>query len=141
MFLYIVFSFIFFWLLQNVIHETSHAFVGFFIEKRKIISFKPWPHFYRGIFFFSRYELSGDSEFEKICVETRFRHIAPFWAGLLFSLVWVTLFVLSGNLIFSIPFSFALIDSLFFWWGYFLGSNHCDGKRYKNFVSFFGDSI
>lgn len=117
------------WFIQNCLHELSHLIFAWLFEGLKPKGFWPYPHFYKGRFFFARYKT------RKIETVNKGRHIAPFWSGLVF--VWafsvVVFFADNETKIYYLAFVITnTIDALFFWWGYIWGSEFSDGKRFRH---------
>ncbi len=120
------------WFLQNCIHEFSHLLVGWIVEGRKPLGFWPYPHFYKGRFYFARYRSQDLTQIDLKAIGVRYS--APFYAGLLWMAICLfsSLFMSEELKIFCMPFVLAgLVDSLFFWFTYFWGSELSDGKCYK----------
>lgn len=122
--------------LQLCFHELSHLLVGLAHEGRKPTGFYPYPHKHNGKFYFARYT-SGPGHFQQVYYRRPHipRHIAPFWAGLLVVAISALVFFLVSPAwrVFALPTAVAgLVDMLWFWRGYFWGSDGCDGKRWRN---------
>lgn len=125
------------WLVQNCLHELSHLLVGLF-QGLKPSGYYPYPHKHEGRFYFSRYSFDYSSlkpyQLDGFIRPHNPRHIAPFFAGMLWSGVFVGLMFLVPVTyrIFLLPFAvFGLIDALWFWRGFFWGGEFCDGKRWR----------
>jgi len=118
------------WILQNCIHEFSHMIVGWVTRGEKPAGFYPYPHRRAGIFYFARYSYSvSDSKNSHAP-----KWIAPFWGGVVwFVIAGILMLLLSREMrIFVVPFTVAaVVDALFFWRGYFWGTERCDGKRWE----------
>jgi len=118
------------WFLQNCLHELSHLIYALFYEGHKPIGFWPYPHTHNGRFYFARYKIHTDGK-----PADRLRHIVPFWQGVfcVISLFIMSTLVKEENRIFILPFIITnFVDALFFWWGYFWGSDYSDGKRFRH---------
>ncbi len=119
------------WFVQNCIHESSHLLMGWWVEGRKPLGFWPYPHRYKGRWYFARYQ-SGKPKYVDIFIGHR--HIAPFFYAWIWMLIGILVMnFMPGELkIFCLPFIIAgLGDALFFWYTYFWGSVPSDGKRYR----------
>lgn len=120
------------WFVQNCIHELSHLVVGWVWEGRKPLGFWPYPHKHGGKWYFARC-LSGEAAIKGR--SPRPRYIAPFYAGMLWSIVWTIHLVFMCTdawRIFVLPFAVTgFIDAAWWWRGYFWGRLTCDGQRWK----------
>lgn len=125
--LYIIFCCVV-WLVQNVIHESSHLIAAKLITKTKILSFKPYPHKQdkRWVFASCEYKiLEKDKDLSLI-------HIAPLITDNIL-LFFAGIFYLIFENIYFIPFIItSFIDFLFFWYTYFWGTKYSDGQKWRN---------
>ena len=117
------------WAIQNALHEASHLFFAWWCQGRKPLGFWPYPHLHDGRFYFAR------------CRWGRQMHpgleypiyIAPF----IMAAIWMFCTAILGLLLHPLFFAgtlTALVDALWFWRGYFWGTEFSDGKRYKKAV-------
>jgi len=117
------------WFLQNCIHEGSHILFGWLDEGIKPLGFYPYPHIHDGQFYFARYTYIA---FPIPDEPHLIRHIAPIITNvgmLLFGAF--TLFLTKS--IWILPFMVcALMDALWWIYGYIWGSEKKDGKRWRN---------
>jgi len=130
------------WFLQNCLHELSHLVVGWLSEGRKPLGFWPYPHKHEGRFYFARFSSGPPSDLN---FDWRKKHRLVFIAPFLVGAVWVAsslvafLMLSPHHRVFALPTAATgLVDALWFWRGYFWGSDRCDGKRWRNGVQ--GDS-
>lgn len=115
---------------QLVIHETSHIVVGWFRNGHKPTKMIPWPSFKDGRFCFARFEYIVGPKKDPASAML----IAPMWAGLGWCLIntLLTIWAPAHVRIVILPFAVSgLVDCLWFWRGYFWGTEFCDGKRWK----------
>jgi len=122
------------WFIQNMLHEGSHLLFGWFYEGRIPTGFYPWPHKYKGRFFFARYSSGPPSKNTGYLKSEKPRHIAPFIIGMVvLTICLICIFVTPAAIsLYFVPFAIAsLIDCLFFWYTYLWGSKWSDGKRFK----------
>jgi hypothetical protein len=118
------------WFLQNCVHELSHLAVGWVVEGRKPVLFKPYPHRFADRWFFARCESGIPSNTRNPAL----RHIAPYFAGILVVIFWMGInpLVPKPYVIFLVPFILAgLVDATFFSWTTIWGSPWSDGQRFK----------
>jgi hypothetical protein len=125
---------LFFWFIQNCIHDLAHLAAGAYYEGRMPKVFKPWPHVYRGRFHFARYH-AGPARYKTD--KPWMFNIMPFWFGLLWASVWwfgfcVAIYKSCAWAFYLLPpVACGLVDALFFWWTYLFGSAESDGKKYR----------
>jgi hypothetical protein len=118
------------WIWQNGVHELSHLWMAWYKKGRKPIGWYPYPHIHNGKFFFAR-SASGPATKPG---STRMVYIAPFLFGIVLTWIYAAVMVLAWpNLwfLFGLMSLFAFIDSMFFWWTFFLGSPMSDGKMFR----------
>jgi hypothetical protein len=118
------------WFLQNVIHEASHLLFAYIYEGRRPIKLIPWPHKHNNKSYFARCVYGPPANDYVVAYLSHIKHIAPFYAGLIWAAIAGILYTLLG--IYTLPFIVAgLGDAGFFWWTYIWGSEETDGKRFR----------
>lgn len=127
--LLIICSIFFSWLAQNASHELSHLWVAW-RQGWKPLEFRPYPVKRHGRWFFAYCRWQSDGTEPPALL-----HIAPFINGMILGVLYLTIALLlmpHGRwYLFFIPSTMAFFDAGFFWWGYFCGSNFCDGKKFR----------
>ena len=113
------------WFVQNCVHESSHLLFGWLEEGRKPLEFKPWPHMYEGRFHFARCLMGEATKEGGSCM----RHAAPILVNIPYTLLMLALTLL--HFVFAVFVLCAWVDSLFWVYGYFWGSEFSDGKRFR----------
>lgn len=117
------------WLAKNASHELSHLLVAR-AHGWKPLEFRPYPVRRHGRWFFAycRWQSNGIEP-------PALLHIAPFINGMIWGVIYLAIaFLLSPHnrwYLFLIPSVMGFIDAGFFWWGYFWGSDLCDGKKFR----------
>lgn len=117
------------WFIQNCIHEGSHLFFGWLIEGRKPLEFKPWPHMYERRFYFARCT-GGPATKDGF---PHIRHAGPILVNGPYMMLTSGLMIL--HIAFGILTLCALVDTLFWLYGFFWGSEFSDGKRFRKAVN------
>lgn len=126
------------WFWQNAVHELSHLIAAWRYHRAKPLGFYPYPHKYKGRFYFARYEcepfpLPGHP----------WVHAAPVVGALVQYLVvaWALLFLEFcevGDLwwYWAVLTLCPIVDML--WWvrSYYWGSPESDGWRFKASIWF-----
>jgi len=119
-------------LLQNLLHELSHVFVGMRREGREPKELVIWPHRFNDKWYWAR-TLHGPPRRRD---PSRLMHLAPVWQSLFVCLVTGILFLIlpPAQKIFVLPsFGAAAATIIYFWWCYFFTKNpYTDGYRYRH---------
>lgn len=119
------------WLIQNILHESSHLLVGWVHQGLKPLGMWPYPHVHNGRFYFARYRCEPPSAPDPPRTP---RHAAPMFAGALTAACCVVALVfapVSARIWLVLPAVTGLVDFLWFWRGFFWGTRRCDGKRWR----------
>ena len=116
------------WFVQNCVHESSHLLFGWLIEGRKPLEFKPWPHRFEGRFYFARCVM-GEATKDGWVV---YRHAAPPTVNSIYMCLMGLCILIHA--VFGVFAFCALIDTLFWFYGYLWGSELSDGKRFRKAV-------
>jgi hypothetical protein len=124
------------WFWQNVTHGFSHLFAGWLWEGRKPLKLIPWPHKYKGKFYFSRYE--GDVALKN--GSPTHRHSAPIHGAIIQVAITMGVFVggvLEGiaGIYYLVPFIIApVVDASVWMRGYLRNKPGTDGARWRQQV-------
>lgn len=111
------------WALSTFTHELSHVIANKMVGRRVVV-FKPWPHFHRGRLYFGRASSTGPTE------GLLWVHASPLIEQGIMIALWVTL-ALTLYLPLLVLAGAELIDTI--WWlkGYFFGPSHTDGAKFR----------
>jgi hypothetical protein len=122
------------WFLQNILHETSHLVMGYFVEGRRPTLLIPWPHIFRGRLYFSRYDSGPATKLGSAF----FRHSSPIYICFIQNITINILywFILPAKTsIYLMPFLIAfVVDTLVWLWGYYMRRPGTDGEMVREIM-------
>jgi len=118
--------------MQLVMHEGAHLLAAWLDQGLKPIGFYPYPHWYKGKFYFARYKVEDPVEPEE---KYNTRHLAPVPLAIIHSVILAGLlgtFWCWWGATIIVPF-LIMAQGDIAWWirGYFWGTPTCDGKRWR----------